>query len=898
MPSEQPSARPPPPRVTRRVTLGRPLLFLLGLGTGVAVATGYSTPSAARRERSASTAATIALAARGYHAEPDAVHWVDPPHERRGWLFDEHRFVFIGRRSAEPDDVWLGSAQLSPEGRFIQLTSLYNLSDTSAVSESNLTVSGQRIAWSVSNGQEVVSVHVGDLSGQELPQGAGMTALERWQTRITNLQETGQLRGLCRRVFRFASPRPKVSLVFTDAGLHVESGDQSGLLRCDDRAPESLDVAVEPSEIGSPGDLITWTVDRVRALPWFGTDRMQWVKAVAFGAWERFDAVKRRVVKTEASAALADEVGDLLSEATTRAPDPATGWPPAPMTPILTPTIPGEGSFRPLDEDPFAVPPWGGPSPFAFAFIRPDATRQESRIFVTLWDPRRVELHTMTGTREPKTATGETGSGTVPRNPDVIGRLAGAFNGGFQATHGEFGMMAQGIVYLPPKPYAATIVERTDGTLGMGTWPNDDSIPDGTVGFRQNLTPLVADDAVNPYGRTWWGGVPPGWEDATRTVRTGLCLTKDDFVAYFYGSSISADHLASAMVSARCSYGIHLDMNPGHTGFEFYRVAPAGNLPKIQHRLEPTWEARGEVPGAPGWEFIGRRMLKTMHLMHFPRYVRTDSRDFFYLTHRYILPPRACGTKTPYVWQIREHEQQGFPPAIATARIRPDDARPELELSVTILDGKWLVPCVSNCPDTPAIARMERTRGGSGLGVYYHQRQYVIADSPPSAAAVPIAFGKDESTAGKSAAALGIAHGDWLLYAEVTRGADRQRDATHLKQVLSELGANKLLFLDQSLEVTVGDKAHARRGGLTWQRDTSPMATRVFQDTAVVKPAIWQPLQNKRVRYLRPAAQVSDPRTSSQRAGADGRSPPAAAQPPSAVQPTAAAPTGDPQSAP
>ncbi len=823
---------------------------------------------------------------------------MDPPYEGHGWLEATHRFLVVARRNNDPSDVWLGTARLSPEGRWLQLSSLYNLSDTSAVSETDLTVSGERFAWSVRSGDEIVSVQVNDLKGQSLPTDSELTWLERWQTRFTFLQETGQLAGLCRRTYRFKSPQPKVTLAWTDAGLHVESNGKPWILGCDGAAPATLDVVAEPSEVGSPGDLVTWAVDRVRALPWFGTDRMQWVKAIAFGTLERLDSVKRRIVKSDALVPLDDEVGDFLSNVATRTPDPATGWPPAPMTPLLTPALPSEGVFRPLDDDPFAVPAWGGPSPFAFAFIRPDPTRQDSRIFVTLWDPRRLELHTMTGTREPKTATGETGSGTVPRDPAVVGRLAAAFNGGFQATHGEFGMMAQKIVYLPPKPFAATIAEHADGTLGFGTWPHDEAIPDGMVGFRQNLTPLVSDGIVNPYARTWWGGVPPGWEDATRTVRTGLCLTDEQFVAYFYSSSINADHLAKAMVAARCSYGVHLDMNPGHTGFEFYRLGKVGTLPKIGHKLDTSWETRGEVPGATGWEFLGRRMLKTMHLMHFPRYVRTDSRDFFYLTHRYVLPPApGNGPARPNsptrleTWQTKDHAQQGFPPAVATARFRPDESRPELEIAVVALDGKWLTPCASNCPESTAIARTNRPSGSAGLGVYYHARHFVITETQPPTAAIPIAFGKDESRSGKVAAALGVAHGDWLLYAEVTRGADRLRDVAALKRLLSELGCDALVFLDQSLDLSLGDRARAT-SQIAWLRETSPMAKRLFKDTAVVPPAIWQPLQSKRVRYIRPTSASLSART--------GRrsDPPTETEPAALPQPATESPTGDEPAAP
>ena len=101
----------------------------------------------------------------------------------------------------------------------------------------------------------------------------------------------------------------------------------------------------------------------------------------------------------------------------------------------------------------------------------------------------------------------------MPRARRRCGTPVAGFNGGFQATHGEFGMMAENVVYLPPKPYGATVAELNDGSTGFGTWPNDDRVPEGIVSFRQNMTPLVADGVNNPYKREWWGGVPPGWTD-------------------------------------------------------------------------------------------------------------------------------------------------------------------------------------------------------------------------------------------------------------------------------------------------------------------------------------------------------------------------------------------------
>lgn len=862
MPSIAPISSLDAPRRWHRTHWARPLLALVAISGLWAICGGRQTNGDEQREPSASVAASLALSRQGTQADPASIRWVDPPHESRRFPYGTHRFVAVGHRVDEPNDVWLGAARLSPEGRWLSLNSLYNLSDTSAADEANLRVSRGRIAWTINNDDEVVAVQVVDVKGQPLPNDGALTWLERWQTRLTFLQETGQLSGLCRRVYRLDRPRQEVELAWTSAGLEVRSGPIAGVLRCDG-ATIDQGITAEPSELGSPGDLITWAVDRVRAIPWFGTDRMQWVKAVSFDLLDRFESVKRRVIPIDGSERLKNEIGNSSSMGSNRASDPESGWPPPPMQPILTPPLQNEGVFRPLDDDPFAVPPWGGPSPFAFSFLRPDPSRPESQLFVVLWDPRLVELHTMTGTREPKTATGETGSGTVPRNDDTISRFAGAFNGGFQATHGEFGMMAQRVVYLPPKPYAATVAEFADGSLGMGTWPDDEAIPETLVGFRQNLTPLLSDGIVNPYRRTWWGGVPPGWHDATRTVRTGLCLTGDHFVAYFYGASINADHLVAAMQSARCNYGVHLDMNPGHTGFEFYRVARAGMLPPVQRKLDTTWETRGPVAGATGWEFMGRRLLRSMHLMHFPRYVRTDSRDFFYLTHRSILPPStplgraATGQVIDLAWRIREHEQRGFPPAVATLNLHPDPARPEMEVTITALDGKWLTACSSDCDDATSVARIGRSTPRQGTGVYLHARRFVATSSPPPDA-VPIASGTDETQASRPVAALGIARGDWLMYAEVTRAGDRSRDAVVLKRILTNLGASPRLYLDQPLDVSIGGAARGgrRAGELVFLRNSTPMAGRMFRDTTVVEPSTWQPLQAKRVRYVRRANRV------------------------------------------
>src|SRR5690606_31789509 len=255
---------------------------------------------------------------------------------------------------------------------------------------------------------------------------------------------------------------------------------------------------------------------------------------------------------------------------------------------------------------------------------------------------------------------------------------------------------------LPPKPYAATVATFADGSAGFGTWPAESSpIPEGMVGFRQNMTPLVADSRANPYSRYWWGGVPEGWTQETRTVRSALCLTKEHHIAYLYSPSIDPARLAQAMLSLRCSYGIHLDMNAGHAGFELYRVARSDALPSLGRALDPAWEAGGKVAGMAGYGFLARLLARKMPLMNFPRYIHETPRDFFYLTRRDVLPGDRVtlpGEKTPREFGPVDTAHNDYP-YFAVGAAAPDGS-PESG-SVVRLDPRQL--SLAGSKDTQAV---------------------------------------------------------------------------------------------------------------------------------------------------------------------------------------------------
>ncbi|HEX7668591.1 MAG TPA: hypothetical protein VF395_03365, partial [Polyangiaceae bacterium] len=571
-------------------------------------------------------------------------------------------------------------------------------------------------------------------------------------------------------------------------------------------------------------------------------------------------------------------------------PDPEIGFPPPAIPALVTPPLTDEGAWFSLASDPFVHGNPGIPGPLVTTYLRPDGARPDSRVIVVEWDPRQVELDVVPGTEEPQSATGETGTGMIPRRPEVMSRLLGAFNGAFQSTHGDFGMQVDGDVIVPPKPYAATIVRTADGATGFGTWPQDLTIPADFVSFRQNLTPLVEDGKLNPYGREWWGGVPHDWEDETHTVRSGLCLTHEGFIAYFYGTRIDHMHLGRTMLAARCDYGVHLDMNQGHTGLELYRVYKDGELPSLSDKsgksdkLDGHWQTEGDVLDMPGYKFRGRRLVRSLQLMHFPRYIRRGARDYFYLLLRPLLPglPLAPDVREgdEGAWTFKGLPQRGFPYALATTSVRPDPARTETKVRVLKFDPTVLriSPVAVAQAGESAVAQggsdaresadtvLAIDRGSvpsakdsapapldreSSVSLWLVPGRAVIAGSAPAADAVRLASGST-APSGAVAAALGVDADGMVVYAEVATAADPPRDGTLLARVMDGARCTGRLYLRSPLVVALGGvtdlAGHPVRltvSAVRLVRERAARARRVFPETPILPPQDWMPLQRQ-----------------------------------------------------
>jgi hypothetical protein len=826
-----------------------------------------------------STALCEWLGTRGLSCERDGVTWLEGSRGLPSAIAGSTRALVRATNKGEPVDLYLVDTRLSPEGVLLEATGTYNLTRTSSVDEGPPLVRRARIAYTTSLDGVVTAIHTLDLDGPAPSRYADFTRIQRLQTELTHLQQTGLPRGIVHDAFALDPVAKDVSLSWQDDDTLVASADGRRIV-VDAARGVAVDgagwVRAVPEENARPGGLVPWSVDRVRAMSWFGDNRMQWLKAVVFTALDWILRLRAGLVDTSAR----DVQNDLGGVNTGSAPvnaleaESAVGWPPSPMTPLVSPTLPGEGKWIALDRDPFITPLPGVHAPFVTSFIRTDKERRDTRVYVTLWDPREIALHMEAGTVEPVSATGEGGIGLVPRAPEIIDHVVAGFNGGFQAMHGEYGMQANGVLYLPPKPYAATVLELRDGSTAFGAWPASATVPDEVLSFRQNLTALVEGGKFNPWGRAWWGGTPPGWQDNVHTTRSGICLTEENYVGYFYGNDIAAEALARAMLAARCSFGMHLDMNPGLAGFEFYDVEPAARFVPLGRPLQTDWEYEGALRDSPGLRLRARRMTRSMVEVNFPQYIHREARDFFYLTTRALLPgsdvesgisPREPGEG---LWRMRGLPQHGFPYAVATTTLRPERARATLRFWLLRVDPRSVVPAASpgTTVDTPTVVSFFGM-SQEGIGIWLTDGVLVA-----SASAVPggtrIAAGQPlpQSSAG-ARAAIGVQDEDGLLdWVELPpEASDDAFTAAAMDSLLQRLGCGVRLLLHRDARAVLGG-AQDLGGNATvlppspstrLVRGTPPSARSYFETTPIVPPAVWQPMQSQRVRYFPKPAHIA-----------------------------------------
>ncbi|HLO28138.1 MAG TPA: phosphodiester glycosidase family protein [Anaerolineales bacterium] len=251
----------------------------------------------------------------------------------------------------------------------------------------------------------------------------------------------------------------------------------------------------------------------------------------------------------------------------------------------------------------------------ARAMVLLDPRRSYAGVALVRMDLSKLELHMMPGYLEPAhpalLAQVIPKPGMIPSSDQNY--LVAAFNGGFKAIHGHYGMMVDGVTLLPPISNIATVAIYHDGHVQIGAWGKDIVPSSDIIAFRQNCPPLLEAGQLNPNllldNQQAWGYTA----NSDITWRTGLGITQDGlYLIYAVGNGTSAATLARALQSAGAYSAMQLDINQYYAHFDTYQPV------------------KGSAT-SQGFQLAGEPLLDKM--INDPRlYLTPSMRDFFYLS--------------------------------------------------------------------------------------------------------------------------------------------------------------------------------------------------------------------------------------------------------------------------
>jgi hypothetical protein len=220
--------------------------------------------------------------------------------------------------------------------------------------------------------------------------------------------------------------------------------------------------------------------------------------------------------------------------------------------------------------------------------------------------------------------------------------------------------------------------------------------------------------------------------------------------------------------------------------------------------------------------------------------------------------------------------QHGFPYALATAAVPLDTSRPDIAARLLKIDPRVVavqgaVGVDDAAPAVVVFSGISRAKSDRPT-LWLSRGAFSIAEQPPDGA-TGLFSGVSAADAATSTAAIGIADDDGMLvYAET----DAPESGATLEKLLGELGCSSKMFLAHSLAPALGGTtgldgapvALAETASVRLVRRDAPGAKSIFEDTPVVPPEVWQPLQMRRIRYFKkptptpaPGASATPPST-------------------------------------
>lgn len=348
--------------------------------------------------------------------------------------------------------------------------------------------------------------------------------------------------------------------------------------------------------------LIGNIVDAVRAV--VGPEPIAWLEDKVYGAKDQYEQWKNRDAAPTSywgnpAAPCSAEPGS--SACTTPDANGNDSPPPIPNGPVATQT---EGAFPPK---PFTPPfskvatagdgTWlnvadprdpNGTATMVKTLVHPDGRRSYSLVAIIAIDLKKIEMHSVPGYGEPKSnaLAREKRPGLIPA--EHFGDLLAAFNGGFQVTHGHFGMMADGVTLVKAQPKGCVVAKYKDGSMKVAEWKVLEPDAEQLAFWRQTPPCLVEGGVLNPAANESnrnWGATVDG-ETIIRRSAFGLDAT-GTVAFYGMGDALSSFTLAKAMQMAGAVNVAQLDVNHIYPRFFLYDGATSGP-PMITAPLAPV----------------------------------------------------------------------------------------------------------------------------------------------------------------------------------------------------------------------------------------------------------------------------------------------------------------------
>jgi hypothetical protein len=243
------------------------------------------------------------------------------------------------------------------------------------------------------------------------------------------------------------------------------------------------------------------------------------------------------------------------------------------------------------------------------ALVSPDPTRPYVETALVRMDLRATQLHLVAGALEPISSARVARPGIIPAADRKAGRLLAAFNGGFKAANGDFGIYVNGVTLLPPSDGLATLAIYRDGHARIGVWGSDMNATHDMIAYRQNC-PLLLDggrltEQANSDDPALWGKTV---KNKIATWRSGLGLSADGrYLIYAAGDGLTVPTLAQALAWGGADRAMQLDIN--------------------------SWWARFVTFAPIGGRLVAQKLLVDM-AGDTRQFLAPDTRDFFYLTAR------------------------------------------------------------------------------------------------------------------------------------------------------------------------------------------------------------------------------------------------------------------------